>query len=56
MSIQNKTKVAVGVVPTHMKFVGALVPDENGKLPRTRSGILKVVSGMKAICKSSPSN
>ena len=45
MSIDNKTKVAVGVVPTHLKFVGSLVPDENGKLPRTRSGILKVVSG-----------
>jgi hypothetical protein len=54
MSIDNKTKVAVGVVPTHLKFVGTLVPDENGKLPRTRSGILKVVSGMRAICKSSP--
>lgn len=54
MSIDNKTKVAVGVVPTHLKFVGSLVPDENGKLPRTRSGILKVVSGMRAICKSSP--
>lgn len=54
MSIDNKTKVAVGVVPTHLKFVGSLVPDENGKLPRTRSGILKVVSGMRSICKSSP--
>ena len=54
MSIDNKTKVAVGVVPTHLKFVGTLVPDENGKLPRTRSGILKIVSGMRAICKSSP--
>jgi len=54
MSIDNKTKVAVGVVPTHLKFVGSLVPDENGKLPRTRSGILKVVSGMRAIFKSSP--
>jgi len=50
----NKSKVAVGVVPTHLKFVGSLVPDDNGKLPRTRSGILKVVSGMRAICKSSP--
>ena len=54
MSIKNISKVAVGVVPTHMKFVGTLVPDENGKLPRTRSGILRVVSGMRAICKSSP--
>ena len=54
MTVLNKSKVAVGVVPTHLKFVGALVPDDNGKLPRTRSGILKVVSGMRAICKSSP--
>ena len=54
MTVVNKSKVAVGVVPTHLKFVGSLVPDDNGKLPRTRSGILKVVSGMRAICKSSP--
>ena len=54
VQIPNKSKVELGVVPTHLKFVGALVPDESGKLPRTRSGQLKVVSGMAAVCKSSP--
>ena len=54
ITIKNKTRVEIGVVPTHLKFVGALAPDEAGKLPRTRSGDLKVVSGMKAVCKSSP--
>ena len=54
ITIENTSRVEIGVVPTHLKFVGALVPDEAGKLPRTRSGDLKVVSGMKAVCKSSP--
>ena len=54
VQIPNKSKVELGVVPTHLKFVGALVPDESGKLPRTNSGDLKVVSGMRAVCKSSP--
>ena len=54
MSLKNRSKVEIGVVPTHLKFVGALVPDDAGKLPRTRSGDLKVVSGMRAVCKSSP--
>ena len=54
MTLKNRSKVEIGVVPTHLKFVGALVPDDAGKLPRTRSGDLKVVSGMRAVCKSSP--
>ena len=54
MTIRNKSKVEIGVVPTHLMFVGALVPDESGKLPRTRSGDLKVVSGMRLLCRTSP--
>ena len=54
MSLRNRSKVEIGVVPTHLKFVGALAPDESGKLPRTRSGDLKVVSGMRLLCRTSP--
>ena len=54
MEIKNKSKVKIGVVPTHLMFVGALAPDEAGKLPRTRSGDLKIVSGMRLLCRTSP--
>jgi len=54
MTLRNRSKVEIGVVPTHLMFVGALAPDESGKLPRTRSGDLKVVSGMRLLCRTSP--
>jgi hypothetical protein len=41
-------------VPTHLKFVGGLVPDENGKFPRDADGALRIVSGMKSLCEMSP--
>ena len=54
IQIKNKSKVEIGVVPTHLMFVGALAPDESGKLPRTNSGDLKIVSGMRLLCRTSP--
>jgi len=48
-----RTKVELGVVPTHIKFVGGLVPDDQGRLPRGDDGALLVVSemaGLKALC------
>ena len=54
IQIKNKSKVEIGVVPTHLMFVGALAPDEAGKLPRTNSGDLKIVSGMRLLCRTSP--
>lgn len=52
--ITLKADVQLGVVPTHMKFVGGLVPDENGKLPRGDDGKLVIVEEMRRICDSSP--
>lgn len=49
-----KTKVQLGVVPTHLRFVGCLLPDANGKFPRNREGVLQTVAGMKALCELSP--
>ena len=43
----------MGVVPTHLKFVGGLVPDEAGKIPRGDDGQLIVVSNMKKLVGSS---
>ncbi len=47
-------KVALGVVPTHIKFVGGLVPDEAGKFPREADGRLISVAEMDRICQQSP--
>ncbi len=38
--IELKANVELGVVPTHIKFVGGLVPDDNGCLPRGSDGRL----------------
>lgn len=37
-TITLKPQLELGVVPTHIKFVGGLVPDENGRLPRDADG------------------
>jgi hypothetical protein len=52
--ITLKSNVQLGVVPTHVKFVGGLVPEEGGRLPRGGDGKLVVVEEMKRICAGSP--
>jgi len=49
-----KPKIQIGVVPTHLKFVGGIAPDENGKFPRNSDGVLEVVAGMQRLCASAP--
>ncbi len=44
--IESKTKIQLGVVSTHLKFVGGLLPDENGRIPRNEDGKLLVVANM----------
>ncbi len=51
--ISLKSKVQLGVVPTHIKFVGGLVPDEHGKYPRDAHGGLATVTAMREVCESS---
>ncbi|MEL7497261.1 MAG: hypothetical protein AAFN77_06590 [Planctomycetota bacterium] len=50
----KSSKVKIGVVPTHLKFVGGLVPDDEGGLPRDDSGTLKVVANLKRLQEMSP--
>ncbi len=52
--ISLKTNVELGVVPTHVKFVGGLVPDDDGRLPRGEDGNLIVVSEMAHLRTISP--
>jgi hypothetical protein len=51
--IALKTSVQLGVVPTHIKFVGGLVPDEAGKLPRGEDGKLLVLTEMATLVERS---
>ena len=53
-AITLKTNVELGIVPTHIKFVGGLVPDDDGKLPRGEDGQLKIVTEMKEVAAASP--
>lgn len=53
-TISLKTDVELGVVPTHIKFVGGLVPDDEGRLPRGEDGQLLVVSEMARLTAASP--
>jgi len=46
--------VEIGVVPTHVKFVGGLVPDDDGKLPRESDGALVVVAEMARLTEACP--
>ncbi len=53
-TITLKTNVELGVVPTHIKFVGGLVPDDDGRLPRGDDGELLVVTEMAKLTAASP--
>lgn len=47
-------QIKIGVVPTHLKFVGGLVPDDQGSLPRDANGELKIIANMKQLMADSP--
>lgn len=48
-----KSPVHLGIVPTHLRFVGALVPDENGRFPRNSVGEILVVEGVRKLLETS---
>ncbi|MCX6876753.1 MAG: hypothetical protein NTW21_23525 [Verrucomicrobia bacterium] len=54
MKIPLKSTIRLGVVPTHLRFVGGLVPDADGKYPRDAAGVIRIVSGMQELCAISP--
>lgn len=51
--ITLRADIELGIVPTHVKFVGGLVPDDEGRLPRARSGEFVVVEEMKRLMEAS---
>jgi hypothetical protein len=54
MGTPLRTSVKLGVVPTHLKFVGGLVPDESGRLPRAEDGRLLVTANLAKLTAASP--
>ncbi len=52
--IQLRAPVELGIVPTHLKFVGGLVPDDDGRLPRQDDGQLVLVVRTRELCQASP--
>lgn len=52
--INLKPNVEFGVVPTHIKFVGGLVPDDNGNLPRGTDGRLLSVAELAHLKEVAP--
>jgi hypothetical protein len=53
-SLKVLPNIALGVVPTHIKFVGGLLPEQDGKFPREADGRLISVAEMDRICQQSP--
>lgn len=52
--IKLKADIELGVCPTHVKFVGGIVPDDDGRIPRNESGELIIVAEMKSLMERSP--
>jgi hypothetical protein len=52
--IQARSSVRVGVCPTHLKFVGCLVPDESGALPRDEQGETRILAGIRRLLDGAP--
>ena len=48
-----KAPVELGFVPTHAKFIGGLVPEADGRLPRTESGEYVVVEATREVVERS---
>ena len=53
-SINNRSPIKLGVVPTHLKFAGGVAPTESGDLPRDEAGQIKMVSYFKQLVAESP--
>lgn len=52
--ITNHSGVQLGILGTHLGFLDALVPNDDGRLPRNESGELVVFAGARDICEMSP--
>lgn len=52
--LENISGVEIGILGTHLGFLEALVPDEDGKLPRNADGEIAVLAGARELIEQSP--
>jgi len=52
--IENTSGISLGILGTHLGFLDALVPDEEGRLPRNANGEFVVAAGARDIVELSP--
>ena len=52
--ITLKPNIALGIVPTHIGFVGGVVPDADGNYVREADGRIAIVAELDRICSQSP--
>jgi hypothetical protein len=52
--ITLKSAIRLGIVPTHLRFIGGMVPDETGRYTRDADGVIRVVSGLREMLEISP--
>jgi hypothetical protein len=51
--ITLKPDIKLGIVPTYLRFVGGLVPDAEGRLPRQDNGEIAIVAGVRELVEQS---
>lgn len=52
--IENTSGVKLGILGTHLGFLEALVPDDDGRLPRNSAGEFVVAAGARELIELSP--
>jgi len=52
--MQNNSGIKLGILGTHLGFLDALVPDDDGRLPRNRDGDFVVAAGARDLVELSP--
>lgn len=52
--ITPRSKVRLGITATHLRFVGGLVPEEDGRLSRDTGGKIKILAGIERLARQSP--
>ncbi|MDA7914401.1 hypothetical protein N9B32_04780 [Akkermansiaceae bacterium] len=52
--IENISGIPLGILGTHLGFLEALVPDDNGMLPRNNDGEFAIAAGARELIELSP--
>lgn len=47
--IESRSSIRLGLCPAHLRFVGSLVPDDSGALPRDTQGETMILAGIRRL-------